>query len=66
MGARRLGPRDKITDRSMKFSNSRTLPGHDQLTRAFMVSEGILSIGRFILAPYSLMKCLLSKGMSSG
>jgi integrase/recombinase XerD len=33
-GARRLGPRDRITDRSMKFSSSRTLPGQYQLTRA--------------------------------
>ena len=32
-GARRLGPRERITDRSMKFSSSRTLPGHGQLTR---------------------------------
>src|SRR3954453_18333293 len=30
MGARSVGPVDRITDRSMKFSSSRTLPGQRQ------------------------------------
>ena len=40
----------------MKFSSSRTLPGQDQLTRALIVSAGILSIFRSILAAYFLVK----------
>ncbi len=37
-----------MTALSMKFSSSRTLPGHDQLTKARMVSDGIFSICRLI------------------
>ncbi len=50
----------------MKFSNSRTLPGHDQLTSARIASEGILSIVLSIFEEYFLLKCRASKGMSSG
>ena len=52
-------------DLSMKFSSSRTFPGHDQLTRAFMVSAGILSIVRSILAAYFLVKWRARLGISS-
>ena len=41
----------------MKFSSSRTFPGQCQLTRARIVSDGILSICRPIFAAYFLVKC---------
>ena len=50
----------------MKFSSSRTFPGHGQLTRARIVSVGILSIVRSIFAAYFLVKCRARIGMSSG
>ena len=65
-GARRLGPLERITARSMKFSSSRTFPGHDQLASARIVSAGILSICLFIFPAYFLVKCRTSIGMSSG
>src|SRR5580704_4877808 len=65
-GARRLGPRDKITDRSMKFSSSRTFPGQGQLTKARIASDGILSMTRPILEAYFLVKWRARSGISSG
>ena len=65
-GARRVGPLERITDLSMKLSSSRTFPGHGQLSRARIVSDGIFSIFRSIFAAYFLVKCRASKGMSSG
>ena len=38
-GARRLGPRERMTDLSMKFSSSRTLPGHCHAASAFFPSR---------------------------
>jgi hypothetical protein len=64
-GARRLAPGERITDLSMKFSSSRTFPGHGQLTRARIVSDGIFSIVRSIFAAYFLVKYRTSSGMSS-
>ena len=49
-GARRLGPLERITALSMKFSSSRMLPGHRHATSALIVSERILSIWRPIFA----------------
>ena len=66
MGARRLGPLERITDRSMKFSSSRTVPGHGQLTRARIVSDGIVTISRFILSAYFFVKCRARGRISSG
>jgi hypothetical protein len=65
-GARRLGPLERMTARSMKFSSSRTFPGQCQLTRARIVSAGILSICRPISPAYFLVKCRARIGMSSG
>ena len=50
----------------MKFSSSRILPGHDQLTKTRMVSDGIFLICLFIFAVYFCVKCLARMGMSSG
>src|ERR1039458_6641322 len=55
-GARRLAPVERITARSMKFSSSRTFPGQCQLTRARIVSDGILSIWPSIVAVYFFLK----------
>ena len=44
-GARRFGPRERITDRSMKFSSSRTFPGQDQLSKRFHGFRGDLVNG---------------------
>ena len=43
-GARKAGPLERITLRSMKFSSSRILPGQSHFVRAFMTSGGIDSI----------------------
>src|SRR5579872_7073600 len=56
-GARSAGPRERMTDLSMKFSSSRTLPGHDQPASARIVSDGILSICLFDSLAYFLTKC---------
>lgn len=48
------------------FSNSRTFPGHGIWTRRATVSEGILSICRFMRCACFLVKNFTSKGMSSG
>ena len=44
-----MGPLERITALSMKFSSSRILPGQSQRVRAFMVSAGMVSIPLFIL-----------------
>jgi len=41
-GARRFGPPERMTALSMKFSSSRTLPGHGQLTKARVRAQGRL------------------------
>ena len=55
-----------MTARSMKFSSSRTLPGHGKLVRVRIVSDGIFSIRRPILSAYFVVKWRTSTGMSSG
>jgi len=37
-------PLVRITDRSTKFSNSRTFPGHDKRSNFFIVADGTVLI----------------------
>src|SRR5205807_1577902 len=64
-GTCRVIPLLRITDLSMKFSSSRTLPGQSQFTKAAMVSREIFSIFFFIRTAYLCTKCRTSNGMSS-
>ena len=54
-----------MTDRSIKFSNSRTFPGQCQLISAFIVSVGMVSITRFILPANFRTKYRTRMGISS-
>jgi hypothetical protein len=53
---RRIGPCERITERSMMFSSSLTFSGHVQFTNAFMVSAGTVSICFFIRRAKSCTK----------
>src|SRR5438874_3304725 len=64
-GAFRTEPWERITERSTKFSSSLTFPGHPQLTNAFMVSAGMLSIFLFMRRANFCTKCRTSTGISS-
>jgi hypothetical protein len=46
-GERSVGPEERMTERSMKFSSSRIFPGQRHCTRVCMVSGGIVSIRSF-------------------
>src|SRR5207244_10336405 len=61
-GAFRTEPGERITERSTKFSNSLTFPGHPQLTNALMVSVGMLSIFLFMRRANFCRKWRTSRG----
>src|SRR2546425_4776806 len=63
-GAFRTEPWERITERSTKFSSSLAFPGHPQLTNAFIVSAGMLSIFLFMRRDFCT-KCRTSRGISS-
>ena len=65
-GTRSTGPRERMTALSIRFSSSRTLPGHGQRSRAFMVSGGMDSIRLFILRACFWTKWWTRRGTSSG
>src|ERR1700676_1874046 len=64
-GATSTEPCVRITDRSIKFSNSRTFPGHSHSISASMVLFGMLVIDLFIRRPHFCTKCSTSSWMSS-
>ena len=55
----------RITDRSIKFSSSRTFPGQFHPVNASMVFFGMLVIDLFIRRANFCTKCSTSSGMSS-
>ena len=63
-GALSTRPSERMTDRSIRFSSSRTLPGHCQFTNAFIVPLGIVSICLFNLRENFCTKCRTSSGIS--
>lgn len=56
MGTFRIGPLDRITDLSIKFSSSRTFPGQFQLRSASIASVGIIAKSLFVLRAYFFTK----------
>src|SRR5437016_13775372 len=64
-GAFRTEPWERITERSTKFSSSLTFPVHHQLTNAFMLSAGMLSIFVFMPLANFCTKCRTSSRRSS-
>ena len=65
-GTFNVGPDDKITARSITFCSSRMLPGQLYWHKAFIVSEGMVSIVLFMRRENSSAKCRTSSGISSG
>src|SRR5712671_5891257 len=59
-------PLVRITDRSIRFSNSRTFPGHDKRSNFCIVADGTALIRLPIRAAYFCVKCFTSNEMSSG
>src|SRR5258708_4684354 len=64
-GARSVVPGDRMTARSTKFCNSRTLPRQAYRLTAAIVSTGPVSTCRFMRREQSLTKAFTSKGLSS-
>lgn len=64
-GDTRTEPCDSMTERSMKFSNSRTLPGQSHFMRASIILVGTLVMDLFIRRANFCTKCSTSNAMSS-
>src|SRR5207245_9174768 len=65
-GTFNVGPDDKITARSITFCSSRMLPGQLYWHKAFIVSDGMVSIVLFIRREDSSRNWPTTSGKASG